>query len=72
MYLGHLQENDGISEHRVTRNKPSSERQIAHVFSHKQYLDLREHDDRRERALGGRQIRDMRELNVSQVHFIQV
>jgi hypothetical protein len=34
---------NGTSEHYVKQNKPGSERQISHVFSHIQNLDLK-HD----------------------------
>jgi hypothetical protein len=36
-----LQENSGTGGHNVKQNKPSSERQISHAFSHMQNLDLK-------------------------------
>jgi hypothetical protein len=38
MKLCHLKENDGV----VKQNKPDSERQILHILSHMQNLDLKQ------------------------------
>jgi hypothetical protein len=38
---------DRTGEHHIKRNKPDSERQMSHVFSHMENLDLKRHESRK-------------------------